>query len=139
MKYLKQFGILAAVTCAGEVLKFFIPLPVPGSIYGLLLLLALLSLRVLKVEQVKDAAEFLIEIMPVMFIPAAVGLVVVWPTLSEMLLPVCVITVISTFVVMAATGRTAEAMLKMNSRGTAAKESREGTGIQKEKEGKHAE
>ena len=112
MKYLKQFGILAGITCMGEILHYFIPLPIPGSVYGLLLLLMLLMTGALKVEQVKEAAEFLIEIMPVLFIPAAAGLVVNWPALSKMLLPVCVIIVVSTFLVMIVTGKTAETMLR---------------------------
>ena len=112
MKYLKQFGILAGITCVGEILHFFIPLPIPGSVYGLLLLLILLMTGALKVEQVKNVAEFLIEIMPVLFIPAAAGLVVTWPALSRMLLPVCVMIVVSTFLVMIVTGKTAEIMLK---------------------------
>ena len=119
MKYLKQFGILIAVTFMGEILKFFIPLPIPGSIYGLLLLLLLLITGLLKVEQIREAAEFLIETMQVMFIPAAVGLMVSWSSLSDKLLPIGAITVVSTFVVMAVTGRTAESMLKGSWTGTA--------------------
>ena len=75
MKYLRQFGIILAVTCAGEIMKYFIPLPIPGSIYGLILMFVLLLAKVIKVEHVKETGEFLIEIMPLMFIPAGVGLV----------------------------------------------------------------
>ena len=60
MKYIKQFGIILAVTFAGEVLKYMIPLPVPASIYGLLLLFLLLTFRLVKLEQVKEAGLFLI-------------------------------------------------------------------------------
>lgn len=70
MKYLRQFGIILAVTCAGEIMKYFIPLPIPGSIYGLILMFVLLLTKVIKVEHVKETGEFLIEIMPLMFIPA---------------------------------------------------------------------
>ena len=38
MKYMRQFGIILGVTCAGELMKYFIPLPIPGSIYGLSLI-----------------------------------------------------------------------------------------------------
>lgn len=64
MKYMKQFGIILGVTCAGEIIKYFVPLPVPGSIYGLLLMLIFLMSGIIKLEQVKETAEFLIEIMP---------------------------------------------------------------------------
>lgn len=61
MKYLRQFGIILAVTCAGEIMKYFIPLPIPGSIYGLILMFVLLLAKVIKVEHVKETGEFLIE------------------------------------------------------------------------------
>lgn len=105
MKYLKQFGIILSVTCAGEIIKSWIPLPIPGSIYGLVLMLVLLMTRAVKLEQVKDAGRFLIEIMPLMFIPAAVGIMASWEQLQPILIPVCVITVISTVLVMVVTGK----------------------------------
>lgn len=112
MKYLKQFGIILGVTCVGEGLKYFIPLPIPGSIYGLVLLLVLLVLKVIKLEQVKEAGEFLVEIMPVMFIPAAVGLVTSWNQIKGMLAPLCVIIPVSTILVMAATGKVTDFLLE---------------------------
>ena len=58
----------------------------------------------IKLEQVKDVGKFLIEIMPVMFIPAGVGLMESWGTLKPFVLPVSVITVITIVTVMVATG-----------------------------------
>ena len=51
MKYLHQAVILAAVTAAAELIKYLVPLPVPASIYGLLLLFLLLKTGCLKLEQ----------------------------------------------------------------------------------------
>ena len=113
MKYLRQFGIILAVTCVGEIMKYFIPLPIPGSIYGLILMFVLLLTKVIKVEHVKETGEFLIEIMPPMFIPAAVGLIVTWSDLKEILVPVLVITCITTVFVMVVTGRTAQAVMHL--------------------------
>ncbi len=105
VKYIKQFAIILAVTCVGEILKYFIPLPIPASIYGLVLMLLLLMTHRVRLESVKETAEFLIEIMPMMFIPAAVGLLVSWKQLQAILIPVLVITVVSTFAVMIVTGK----------------------------------
>lgn len=105
MKYIKQLAIILAVTCVGELLKYFIPLPIPASIYGLVLMLVLLMTRRVRLESVKETAEFLIEIMPMMFIPAAVGLLVSWKQLQSMLVPALVILVVSTFAVMIVTGK----------------------------------
>ena len=111
MKYLKEFAIILAVTCVGEVLKFLLPLPVPASIYGLVLMLVLLISGVVKLDAVQSTASFLIEIMPVMFIPAGVGLLTAWPSLRSVLLPVLVITVVTTFIVMAVTGKVTDFMI----------------------------
>ncbi len=111
MRYMRQFGIILGVTCVGEVLKYFLPLPVPGSIYGLVLMLVLLSARVIRVEHVKEVGEFLIEIMPLMFIPAGVGLMTSWGQLKSFLVPLAVITVVSTFVVMIVTGKVTDFLL----------------------------
>lgn len=78
MKLLYQFGVILAVTFVGELLYALLPLPIPASIYGLIVMLICLGTKVVKLSQVKIAADFLIDIMPPMFIPAAVGLIVVW-------------------------------------------------------------
>ena len=111
MKYLRQFGIILAVTCAGEIMKYFIPLPIPGSIYGLILMFLLLLLKVIKVEHVKETGEFLIEIMPLMFIPAGVGLMRSWGVLKPLVVPVLAITVVSLIAVMAVSGRVSQKII----------------------------
>ena len=108
MKFLRQFMIILLLSFLGEVLKMFIPLPIPASVYGLVLMLACLMTGVLKTSQVKDAAFFLIEIMPVMFIPAAAGLIDSWGVLRPLIVPIMIITVVITVFVMAVTGRVAQ-------------------------------
>ena len=108
MKFLRQFMIILLLSFLGEVLKMFIPLPIPASVYGLVLMLVCLMTGVLKTSQVKDAAFFLIEIMPVMFIPAAAGLVDSWGVLRPLIVPIMIITVVITVFVMAVTGRVAQ-------------------------------
>ena len=108
MKFLRQFMIILLLSSLGEVLKMFIPLPIPASVYGLVLMLVCLMTGVLKTSQVKDAAFFLIEIMPVMFIPAAAGLIDSWKVLQPLLLPILVITVVITIFVMVVTGKIAQ-------------------------------
>lgn len=105
MKYIRQFGIILAVTCAGEILHVILPLPIPASIYGLVLMFILLATKRLPLAAVQETAQFLIDIMPLLFIPAVVGLLEAWPLLQPMLLPVCVIMLVSTVLVMVVTGR----------------------------------
>ena len=112
MKYLRQFAIILFVSLLGELLRILIPLPLPASVYGLVLMLVALTTGMLKVHQVKAAADFLIEIMPVMFIPAGVGLLDSWPALRSVWIPVVLITLLTTIIVMAVTGQVAQKIIR---------------------------
>ncbi len=113
MKYLKQFGIIIAISFFGELLNRFLPLPVPASIYGIVILFVLLETGIIKKESVKDVSRFLIEIMPVMFVPAAVGLIESFDIMKQNLVVYIVITVITTFVVMVISGRVTQSVIKL--------------------------
>lgn len=112
MKYLRQFAIILFISLLGELLRILIPLPIPASVYGLVLMLVALTTGMLKVHQVKAAADFLIEIMPVMFIPAGVGLLDSWPALQPVWVPVMLITLLTTIIVMAVTGQVAQKIIR---------------------------
>ena len=112
MKYLKQFGIILLIAFAGEVLHALLPLPIPAGIYGIILLFLCLCTKLLPVSAIKETSVFLIEIMPVMFIPAAAGLLDAWPSLAPVWLPVILITVLTTVIVMAVTGRVTQRLLR---------------------------
>lgn len=104
MKFLIQFLIIIAFSFAGELLHYCLPLPIPASIYGIILLFLALELKVLKVKDIRETSVFLIAVMPVMFIPAAVGLIDSWHAIANAWLQYIVVTVVSTFVVMGASG-----------------------------------
>lgn len=111
-KYMQQFGIILLISFIGEILKALIPLPIPASIYGLVLMVIALQTKLIPLEKVKDAGNFLIEIMPMMFIPAAVGLLDAWDTLRPILLPVAIITVVSTILVMGVAGSVTQFVIR---------------------------
>ena len=118
MKYLRQFFVILLFSFLGELLHWLIPLQIPASIYGLVLLFAALLTNVVKREQVKECAGLLINVMPVMFIPAGVGLLESVDALLPMLVPVCVILPVSTVLVLAVSGRVTQALMR---RGKASK------------------
>lgn len=116
MKILRQFSIILLVSLIGEALSALLPLPVPASIYGIALMFALLCTGVLRVEQVSQASSFLIEIMPVLFIPAGVGLMQSFGLLLPALPAYAIITAVSTVAVMAVSGLSAQAVLRRNAK-----------------------
>lgn len=105
MKHVRQFSIILFISLAGEVIHLLVPLPVPASIYGLILMLFGLKTNLIPLEAVEDVSNFLLEIMPMMFIPAAVGLLDSWGSLRPILIPFLVITLFSTVIVMIMTGK----------------------------------
>ena len=113
MKYLKQFVIILLVSFLGEILHYLIPLPVPASIYGMAILFIALLTGIIKLKDVRETGKFFIEIMPLMFIPAGVGLMSSWGVLKPLLVPVSVITVVSLVVVMAAGGLVSQAVIRI--------------------------
>ena len=117
MKYLRQLCIIMLVSFAGEAVRAILPFPIPASIYGLVIMLPLLMTKLLPLSAVEETADFLVGIMPVMFIPAAVGLMGAWGELRPVLLPVAAILVITTVLVMAVTGRITQLLMKMRKGG----------------------
>ena len=111
MKYLKQFTIILGICLLGEVLKALLPLPIPASIYGLVLMLVFLVTGLLKLEQVETAADFLIQIMSPMFIPAAVSLMDQFSSLRAILLPFLIINLVGMIITFAVTGRVTQFFL----------------------------
>ena len=112
LKYVKQFLIILLISFIGEGLNFLIPAPIPASIYAMVILFVCLCTKIIKLEAVKDAGMFLIEIMPLMFIPAGVGSMKSWGVLKPLIIPVAVITVISLIAVMAVSGRVSQRIIK---------------------------
>ncbi|MDC7230107.1 MAG: CidA/LrgA family protein [Sphaerochaetaceae bacterium] len=112
MKYLLQFCIILVISFVSEVCHSIIPLPIPSSIYGIVILFVLLKSGLLAQHQVEATGKFLIELMPVMFIPAAVGLMQSWEAIRNSLVSYLVVILVSTLLVMGVSGHVTQAFLK---------------------------
>ena len=112
MKYLKQLSIILLFSLIGEFLNKLIPLPIPTSIYGMILLFIALCLKIVKVEQVNETSDFLFSIMLIFFVPASVGIMDAFIQYISFILPILLIIIISTFVVMLVTSSTSQFITK---------------------------
>ena len=117
MKYLRQITIILGITFAGELLKQFIPLPIPASVYGLLLMLILLCTGILKVSAVGETSSFLLKAMPLMLIPAGIGVVDRWDIIKPLLIPCLLLYIVATVIVMVVTGHTTQAVIRKSRKG----------------------
>ena len=114
MKILIQFMIIIVFSFLGELLHYFLPLPIPASIYGIVLLFVALELKWVKVKDIRETSSFLIAVMPVMFIPAAVGLIDSWKSIGNSWLEYIIVTVLTTFVVMGVSGWITQFVIQRN-------------------------
>lgn len=124
MKHIKQLTIILAVSLIAEIMEYLIPLPVAASVYGLVLMLIGLMTHIIPLEKVEGVADFLVENMAIVFIPPTVGIMASVEELRQMLLPLIVISLVSTVLVMAVTGRVTQFIIRRG-KGKNAKETEE--------------
>jgi len=110
MKYLSQFCIIMGFTLVGEVLQRLIPLPIPASVYGLVLLFLALCVKLVKVEQVKAVGGFLTSLLPLLFVSPTVGIVDYWALIQPKILTIALLLVASTCLVFGVSGVVAQAL-----------------------------
>ncbi len=114
MKYVKEAGIIFGMSAAGEILNQLLPFPVPAGVYGLFLLLICLMTGLVKLEMLETTGNWMLDAMPIMFVPACVGIMDSFGELKSVLVPFLVIAVVSMAMVMGVTGLVAQWIIRRN-------------------------
>ncbi|WP_440951808.1 CidA/LrgA family protein [Methanococcoides sp. FTZ1] len=112
MKRIVQFAIILSICIAGNALHNFLNIPIPGSVLGMLLLLALLLTGILKLSMIEDVSNFLLKHLSFFFIPAAVGLITCFSVLEGKWAALLFISVVSTIIIVVVTGMTVQLLMK---------------------------
>lgn len=112
MKYIFQLTIILGVSFAGEVLHRVLPLPIPASVYGLLLLLFLLMTKIIKLSQVEDTASYMLSIMPIFFIEPSVAIMTSFGAVKGKVLPLFIASFLAFAAVILVTGRTSQIVIR---------------------------
>lgn len=111
MRLVKQFTILVITCFIGEILHEVIPLPVPASIYGLVLMFLALQFKIMPLSAVEEISDSLLGIMPLLFIPSTVGLILAWDILKVWWLQFMIIGILGTTVVFFVTGHVTQIVI----------------------------
>ncbi|OUN71981.1 MULTISPECIES: CidA/LrgA family protein [unclassified Faecalibacterium] len=111
MRYLRQFLWIIGFTLAGEALHAWVPLPVPAAVWGLVLLFVALESGKLRLDSVQQCGQFMLGLMPLLFIAPAVGLIDSWPMLARVWPVVLAIILASTLVVFGVSGWVTQRLL----------------------------
>lgn len=117
MKILCQFGVIFGVCWVSQILEQLLPIPFPASVIGMVLLFALLATGMLKLEHVREKADFLLANMAFFFLPAGVSVMNYFDVLSSALVPLLVICLVTTVLVFGATALSIKLTLRLMGRG----------------------
>jgi len=96
----------------GELIVAILGTAFPGSVVGMLLLLALLHLGWVKVDDIRLVSSLLLSYMPLFFIPAGVSVMASYTLMEGFYWQIILITMVSTLVVMVVTAKSVQYFVK---------------------------
>ncbi|MFW0973184.1 CidA/LrgA family protein [Leclercia pneumoniae] len=97
--YLRAFIFIYLCLYVGNFLASLLPITIPGSIIGMLILFVLLALQIIPAKWVKPGCSVLIRYMALLFVPIGVGVMQYYDLLKAQYGPIVVSCFISTLVV----------------------------------------
>lgn len=112
-KLMVQIGIVLLVCLVGEGISSVLPFPFPGSVIAMILLFFLLVTRLIRVEHIRDKAEFMLKNMAFFFIPAGISILDYIDDVKDQILPLLCICVVSTIITFLATAYTVKGVMAL--------------------------
>ena len=113
---LREFMLIFTINYVGILLSKIFHLPLPGTIVSLLLLFLMLQFKVLKLEKIENAGNFLLLNMTIFFMPPTVKIIDSYELLEKDLFKIIVIIIVSTFLTMGITGKVVQLMIDFKER-----------------------
>lgn len=101
---IRAFLVIYACLFAGNALADLLPMVIPGSVVGMLILFILLTLQIVPVHWVKPGCNLLISHMALLFVPIGVGVMQYFDVISQQFSPIIVSCVISTAITLLVVG-----------------------------------
>lgn len=108
MKLFREALIVLGIYLIGEILSSTLSLPIPGNILGMVILFVLLCTKTIKVDQISNVTNFLLDHLAFFFIPAGVGLMSSIGIIKATWLQLLIVCIITTAVIIAVTGITVQ-------------------------------
>jgi holin-like protein len=107
-------GLILSFGFLGEIASFYLPLGMPASVLGMVLMLAALGFKFLKPEHLGKTADYLSANMAFFFLPAAVTILenygYIQPVVVQLFL-ICIISTVTTFFITYGTVRFSRILL----------------------------
>ena len=112
MKFVHQFGIILLFSLAGDLCHALLPFPIPSSIYGMVLLLVALTLKLVKVEDIKETGTFLVSLFPLLFVVPTVALMSCWNLIRADIFKIALVIIVTTMLTFGISGLLTKALRK---------------------------
>jgi holin-like protein len=111
-KIIVGFIIICAVQFICNCLVKTFNLIIPTPILGLIVFAFLLQIKVIKQEWIEDVCNFLLKIMPLLFVPLFVGIISYYGIIEKNLIPILVNIVLTTTLVLILTALFVDNVIK---------------------------
>ncbi len=101
MKLLEQVLKIFIICIFGELIANVLTIPFPGSVLAMILLFLCLAFKLIRVEQIDIAADFLLKNMVLLFIPSTVSIISYVGVFEDIIfkfLFICIVTTVITFI-----------------------------------------
>ena len=74
-KILKQLSVILILCLVAEFIVGLLPITFPSSVMAILILALLLGMKILREDQIKETADFMLSNMALVFVPISIGMV----------------------------------------------------------------
>lgn len=112
LKLFRETLIILGIYLVGEVLSASLHLPIPGNILGMIILFILLCTKVVKVDNISNVTNFLLDHLAFFFIPAGVGLMASMGIIKSTWWQLLVVCLSTTVIIIGVTGIIVQAISK---------------------------
>ena len=124
MKLMLQIGLVFGICLLGQVIAAVLPIAFPGSVISMVLLFLLLVFKVVRVDHIRQKADFLLKNMAFFFIPAGVGIVAQFDAIKNSIPALLVVIVVTSVLTFGSTALVVQGTIALQDRWTNRREAR---------------
>ncbi|MBU8695529.1 antiholin-like murein hydrolase modulator LrgA [Bacillus pumilus] len=123
--FLSQAFIFATVMFVSNLISMYLPIPMPASVIGLVLLFVLLTTKMVKLEQVEQLGTSLTGLISFLFVPSGISVIQSLGVMQEVGVQVVGVIIIATIMLLAATGLFSQLLMQLSEKPQKRKETKE--------------
>lgn len=112
--FLTQAFIFAVIMLISNGIAAIVPIPIPASVVGLVLLFVLLCLKVIKLEQVETLGTSLTSLIGFLFVPSGISVMNSLGVMQQYGVQIALVILLATIILLGATGLFSQLILSVS-------------------------